>query len=186
MANGFRVQPVSKKEKMKELETYVANLSTSSKITQNMVQQLLVNHRNMASDLNKALNMLNETQYKVLALQRLADVSLEQVASTVDEIRLNDFNEASDKEDTEKQYSVGSVVKEDSIVILTSKTDTTPDRGIFSSKIKLSESGVPDLITALMDREVGARAIVKLNGEDHTIELLGIRQPPAALEESSH
>ena len=39
---------------------------------------------------------------------------------------------------------------------------------------------MPDLVTAFMGREVGAKALVKLNGIDHEVELLAIRQPPAA------
>ena len=31
-----------------------------------------------------------------------------------------------------------------------------------------------------MGREVGAKALVQLNGLEHEVELLGIRQPPAA------
>lgn len=63
---------------------------------------------------------------------------------------------------------------------MTSKTED-PDKGIFRSRIKLADCGVPDLIKAFEGREVGARAIVQLNGVDHEVELLAIKQPPKAV-----
>lgn len=184
--NGFRIQPqASKKDKIRELETYVSNLTAASRITQAMIQQLLQNNKNMGEDLNKALGMLNELQYKVLAMQKLTSVPLDKISEEVESLKLKDFNEASDKEDAQKGYSVVSVVEEDSVVILTSTTSTTPDRGIFRSKIALSESGVPDLISGLLGKSAGAKLSVKLNGEEHLVELLGIRKPPKPQESVS-
>lgn len=178
---GFRQQPQgSRKERLRELETSIQNSQMALRIQQMMVQQLMQSNKNMADDLGRALGLINELQYKLLAVQSVANLDLIALNSVANELRLKDFNEASDKEDAEGGFTVGDVVNEDSTVILTSTTDEGADKGIFRSRIKLADCGVPDLVTAFTGREVGAKAIVQLNGVEHTVELLGIRQPPKA------
>jgi hypothetical protein len=175
---GFRQQPeAGRKERLRALEKEVENLSMAVRINQMMTQQILQNLKGMKEDLGNSLGLINELQYKILAVQRVSSLDLQALADVANELRLKDFNEASDKEDAEGKYTVGTVVDERSTVILTSKTED-PDKGIFRSRLKLSECGVPDLIKAFMGREAGAKALVKLNGVDHEVELLAIRQPP--------
>jgi hypothetical protein len=185
MKNGFRQQPQSsRKEKFRELDVEVKNLAMAGRISQMMAQQLMQNMKAMHEDIGRCLGIVTELQYKVLALQKVSGLDLEQLNVVANEQRLVDFCEASDKEDTDKGFTNGTVVDEKSTIILTSTTEEK-DRSIFRSRIKLSECGVPDLIKALMGREVGAKAIVKLNGVDHDIELLAIRQPPTSDSSSS-
>lgn len=174
---GFRQESQgSRKERLKGLEVELKNSAMASRISQMMIQQLMKNMQNMSQDLGRALGLINELQYKILAIQEVAKLDTEAMNSIANQKRLKDFEEASDKEDLEQGFTIGSVVDTDSTVILTSTTED-PDKGIFRSRIKLSEAGVPDLIKAFEGREVGAKAIVSLNGVDHTVELLGIRQP---------
>lgn len=178
--NGFRQkQQESRKERLRHMEAELKNSQMAARIGQMMTQQMMQNMQNMQKDLGAAMNLINELQYKVLAVQKLTNLDVSQLGSIADELRLNDFNTASDKEDAAENYTVGTVVDAESVVILTSKTDE-PDKGIFRSKLKLSECGVPDLYRAFEGREVGAKAIVKLNNIDHEVELLAIRQPPKA------
>lgn len=177
---GFRTAPQdSRKERLRALEAELKNLSMAQRISQMMTQQLMKNSQAMQQDLGRALGLINELQYKLLAVQRVANLDMVALGTIADELRLKDFNEASDKEDAEQGFTVGTVVDADSTVILTSTTEDE-DKGIFRSKLKLSECGVPDLIKAFEGREVGAKAVVQLNGVDHTVELLAIRQPPKA------
>jgi hypothetical protein len=176
---GFRQEASpSRKERLRQMEAEAKNTSMSVRISQMLMQQMMQNMQNMSQDLGRALGLINELQYKILAIQSVANLDSEAMNAVANQKRLDHFIEASDREDKEKNFTVGTVVKEDSTVILTSTTEN-PDGGIFRSRIKLADCGVPELIAAFMDREVGAKAIVKLNGVDHTIELLGIRQPPA-------
>lgn len=177
---GFRQQPQdSRKERLRSLETELKNMQMAMRISQMMLQQSMQNMQGMKQDLGAAMGLINELQYKILGVQRLTGLDSAQLAAIADELRLKDFNEASDKEDAEQGFTVGTVVNQDSTVILTSKTEGS-DKGIFRSKIKLSECGVPDLIKAFEGREVGAKALVQLNGAEHEVELLAIRQPPKA------
>ncbi len=176
---GFRQQTQnSRKERLRELEVEVKNMAMASRISQMMTQQIMQNMKSLHDEMGRALGIISELQYKILAVQKVSGLDIEQMNTVANEQRLVDFNEASDKEDSERGFSTGDVVNEQSTVILTTKTEEK-DRGIFRSRLKLSECGVPDLIAALMGREVGAKAIVKLNGLDHEVELLGVRQPPA-------
>jgi len=180
--NGFKqTQQPSRKEKLAAIQTELKNSQMAARISQMMTQQIMQNIQNLSQDLGKALGLINELQYKILAVQKVAGLDTAALADIANELRLKDFNEASDKEDQEQNFTVGGVIGENSTVILTS---TTPgnDAGIFRSKIKLSECGVPDLIAAFMGKEAGAKATIKLNGMDHEIEILGVRQPPPAIE----
>jgi hypothetical protein len=182
MKNGFRQQPQSsRKERLQGLEVELKNMQMAARISQMMTQQIMQNNQRMQQDLGSAMGLINELQYKILGVQRLTGLDNAQLAAIADELRLKDFNEASDKEDAKDGFTVGTTVDADSTVILTSKTEDI-DKGIFRSKLKLSECGVPDLIKAFEGREVGAKAIVQLNGIEHEIELLAIRQPPKAEE----
>lgn len=183
--NGFRQKSSApRKERLKTLETKLANVEMASRISQLMTQQLMNNMKNMQEDLGRALGILNEMQYKLLAVQRLTGLDLTAMNAIANEQRLADFNEASDREDAANGFTVGTTVEANSTVILTSTTQET-DRGIFRSRIELSGCGVPELISAFMGKTVGTKATVKLNGLDHEVELLGIRNPPQASNDGS-
>jgi len=176
---GFKQQAQgSRKERLRELEIEVKNLAMSARISQMMTQQIMQNMKPMHEDLTRVTGLIQELQYKVLAAQKVAGLDIEQLNTAANEMRLADFNEVSDREDKEKGFTVGDVVNEQSIIVLTSKTEEK-DRGIFRSRFKLSECGVPDLIKAFTGREVGAKALLPLNGIEHEVELLAIRQPPS-------
>jgi hypothetical protein len=162
------------------METELKNLAMSMRISQMMTQQVMQNLQHVAQDLGKAFGLINEMQYKVLAMQKVGTFDVSEMDKLANEMRLNDFIEASDKEDKEQGFTIGTVVDENSTVILTSTTNGQADLGIFRSRIKLSECGVPDLVKALTGQPVGTKATVKLNGVDHEVELLGIRQPAPA------
>ena len=175
---GFRQQSQdSRKERLRSMETELKNSQMAARIGQMMTQQMMQNMQRMQQDLGAAMGLINELQYKILAVQRIANLDNVALSAIADELRLKDFNEASDKEDLEQGFTVGTAVDTESTVILTSKTEGN-DKGIFRSKLKLSECGVPDLIKAFEGREVGAKAVVMLNGVEHEVELLAVRQPP--------
>lgn len=174
---GFRQQPqASRKDKLRELEVKIANMEMASRINSMMTQQIVQRLNAMHEDVVRVTSISSELQYKVLAVQEVSGLDVEQMNAVANRKRLIDFDEASMKEDVARNFTVGTVVDAQSTVILTTKTEGE-DRGIFRSRLKLVECGVPDLIEAFTGREVGARALVVLNGIEHEVELLGIRQP---------
>ena len=139
---GFRQQAQpNRKERINSLETRLANLEMASRISQMMTQQLMQNIKSMQEDLGKALGILNEMQYKILAVQEASGLDLKQLNEIANVKRLKDFNEASDREDVNKKFTVGTVVDSNSTIIITSKTDGGEDEGIFRSRIELSRCG---------------------------------------------
>lgn len=182
---GFRVPPqASKKDQLNELKTELANLQMAGRVSQMMVQQLMKSVQSMSDDLGSALNQLYELQYKYNAVVKLQGLSAEELNKIGNEQRLADFNEAAAKADAKDGLTVAETVEATSIVTLTSeaKDEAGNDRGIFRSRLQLSESGVPDLIAGLTGKKVGDKVPVKLNGVDHVVELLSIRNPAPAVE----
>lgn len=180
---GFRVPPApSKNEQMRNIDTELKNLQMAGRVSQMMIQQLLTNIKSMGDDLGYALNQLSELQYKQSALEKLLNTDPTALANIANEQRLVDFDKASAQQDTKDNLIAAEAVSADSTITLRSdaKDETGQDRGIFRSRIKLSESGSPDLIAQLTGKTVGAKVQVKLNGVDHTVELLSIRTPVVA------
>lgn len=178
--NGFRLQPqASKKDQLRNLETEIKNMQMASRISQMMTQQLMQSVKGMSEDLGNALNQLFELQYKYTALQKHFNVDPETLNKIGNEQRLIDFDDASAKQDVKDGLLPADVVETDSTITITSvaKDEDGNDRGIFRSRLKLSESGVPDLITALTGKKAGDKVEVKLNGHTHLVELLSIRKP---------
>src|SRR5206468_3418799 len=104
--NGFRQQPQgSRKQQVRSLEADVKNTQMALRINQMMVQQLMQSNKNLSDDLGRALGLINELQYKVLAVQQVANLDTGALSKIANDLRLKDFNEASDKEDAEKGYT---------------------------------------------------------------------------------
>lgn len=188
MKNGFRVPPqASKNEQMRELQVELKNQEMATRISQMMIKQLMESLKSVSEDLGFALNQLSELQYNYGALQKHFNIPAETLNNLANAQRLIDFNEASAKEDIKSNLLTVDEVSADSIITLTSdaKDEEGKDRGIFRSRIKLSESGSPDLITALTGKKVGDKVQVKLNGIDHLVEVLSIKNAPVALEAST-
>jgi hypothetical protein len=184
MKNGFRTPP--KKDLQRQLSTEVENTSMAVRITQMMVQQLLENNKSMQADLNQAIGQLTELQYKVLAIQDVLNIDLKLLADRVNTRRLNDFDEAATRQDSKENLLIADVVAADSTVVITStaKDESNSDAGIFRSRLKLAECGVPTLIEGLQGKTVGTKVSVQLNGIDHEVELLAIRTPAQTTQES--
>lgn len=180
MKNGFRTPAQSsKKVKTQNIETELQNIQMAARISQMMTQQLIQSSKAMSEDLGNALNQLYELQYKYTALQKHLNLDTESLNKIANEQRLVDFDNAALKQDVKDSLCVGDEVTDESTVtITTSAQDSTGnDQGIFRSRLKLNQSGVPDLVSGLMGKKVGDKVTVKLNDLDHTVELLSIRNP---------
>lgn len=185
MKNGFRVPAEeSKKEKIRQLNAQVANLEMSTQVSQMMIKQLLTSNQNQAQDLGRALNLINELQYKLLAVQTVAKLDVNALNDEANKLRLKDFDEASDKEDATNNFTIGEKVEENSTVIITTTLENG-ETGIFRSRLSLPELGFPAIVNGLLGQSVGTKFDADLNGVKHTIELLGIRNPPPEVKEEA-
>jgi hypothetical protein len=168
-------------ERLQQHDVELKNLQVSVRMSQMMVKQMVQSFQELSQDLGKAFGLVNELQYKVLAMQSLGNFDPATLGKHVDELRLKDWTEASDAEDKAGNFAAATTVQEDSTVHITSTT-AGGEVGIFRSRIKLSECGVPALIEGFMGKQVGTKVTCQLNGVEHTVELLAVRNPPAASE----
>lgn len=180
LKRGVKLDPQpTNSQRITAMDKKIENIQVAGRLTQMMVQQLMQNVQTMSKDLGKAFGTINELQYKLLAMQSAGNFDMEAMAKKAEELRLNDFIEASDAEDVKGNFTIGDTVQDDSTVIITSTT-AGDNAGIFRSRIKLLDSGNADLIKGLTGKPVGTKVPVKLNGVDHMVELLAIRNPPPA------
>jgi hypothetical protein len=180
MMKGFRVPAqATKKEQFRSMDTEMKNLQQSVRISQMMLKQMMDNMQGMANDISNAMNQLYEMQYKYIAIKEHLNLDPSALDSIANRHRLVDFEVASAKQDTQDNLEVGATVETDSTIVITSAAvdATGADKGIFRSRLKLSECGVPSLIADLAGKQVGDRVQVKLNDVDHLVELLAIRNP---------
>jgi hypothetical protein len=180
MMRGVRQDPKpTKTEQLIALDKELKNLQMAGRVSQMMIQQLMQSVQNLSKDVAKSFGVISEMQYKILAMQSVGNFDMAAMAAKAEELRLNDFIEASDAEDKAGNFTIGDVVQEDSTVIITSTTNE--NTGIFRSRIKLADCGVPALIRDLAGKPIGTKVTCQLNGEDHVVELLGVRNPPPAV-----
>jgi hypothetical protein len=173
----------SKKDQMRQLTAELKNLQMATRITQMLIQQMGQTVQRLDQDVGRAMGLLNDLQYRTLSMLELGSTPTAAVNAKADELKLKDYNEASDAEDLAKGNTPADVVASDSIVVVTS---TAPnEKGIFRSKFKVSECGLPALSNALEGKKVGDKFQINLNGLDHEMEVLAIRTAPAPAEQTA-
>ena len=179
MKNGFRVSAqATKKDRLRSMEAEIKNTQMASNISQMMIKQLLNNIQNIGQDLNSAIGQLSELQYQMLAVRKHFNLDPKELALLANEQRLKDFEEAASKQDLQEGLLDTDVVDADSVVVLTSSVNGDADKGVFRSRLKLSETQAPQLVDALIGKRVGDVVTVKLNEDEHTITLLGVKKSP--------
>jgi transcription elongation GreA/GreB family factor len=179
MNNGFRQRASGgKKEAIRNMQTELKNMQMAMRINQMMTQQIIQQFQNAGTDIDNIMRVSNDLQYRTLAMMELLDVDTSKLEEVAERLKLKDYNAASDKEDAAKGYTVADTVGENSIVIITS--EAPGNAGIFRSKFKLSESGVPAMQQGLLGKKVGDKVKITLNNLEHEVEVLAIREEPAA------
>lgn len=179
MKNGFRQQKgKSGKQQLKELATMVQNLQMATRVMQMGMQQMGQSFQRMDTDINSAMGVLNDLQYRTLAMIDSGKFDKDKLDAAAEVLKLEDYTKASDKEDKDKGYTAADVVAEDSVVILTSECKEDKTKAIFRTKFKLDDSGNPEAQEKLKGLKVGDKAELKINGLTHNVELLGVRTVP--------
>jgi hypothetical protein len=165
---------------MDQMNKQVDAASMALRLNQLMVQQLTKQVGEMRQSLATATNMLNDFQYRMLAMQRIANIDAPALQRVTDDLKLADFDQELARKDAEdKAEVVPAVESDDDIVIITSTTpDAGGDHGILRSRIRIAETNHPDLMKAFIGKKVGDKVETELNGMKHVIEILGVRRLP--------
>ena len=171
---GFR-QP-SKPDRLSELERMTSNLQMATQVTQQLLKQILGQLELVKGDNTNTINLANDLQYRTLAMIEVGNFSKSELEKEAERLKLIDYNSASDKEDKEKGYVNDDIVKEDSIVIISSTTDSQTDTGIFRSKFPVASCPFEQLKKDLVGKKWGDRFQADLKGTMHTIEIVGVKK----------
>ena len=150
-----------------------------------MVKHLTDQFQAIQTDLGTSMGMLSDFQYRTLAMLNLGDFNVDAIDDKAEELKLVDFNKASDKEDLEKGFTLddSGLIAEDSVVILSSTTPELPeDGGIFRSKFPMSECLTPNLREDLLGSKVGEIVESEIQGVKHLITVIGLRKSPVVEE----
>ena len=187
--NGFRsgVTP-AKKDRFKELDVAIKNCEMATRLTQMMVKQLLEQMQNSRLDIDNTMGMLNDFQYRTLAMLELSGIDKKLIDKRADELKLADYMKASDAEDAAKNYvdDASGVVGEDSVVTITSSTNGDEDRGIFRSKFPMSECLTPSIKEKLMGLKLGESFEEAIKGDVHKITIVALKKKTEAKGEENN
>ena len=180
---GFRnAKKPNKNQRLDELETMIQNIQMATRVIQMGMQQMGGSLGSMEKDIGGAMGVLNDLQYRTLAMMELMQVDKDKLEDIAEGMKLKDFNDASDKEDAEKKYTIADVVEKDSVIIITSECENAPEQAIFRSKFKLDESANKTAMETFPGKKVGDKFDFDINGNKHVIEIIGIRTVPKAEE----
>ena len=176
---GQRLQPAkSGKDKMRELDVAVQNAEMATRISQMMLKQVLEQFQGLRRDVDNSMGILNDFQYRTLAMLEMSGFDKAELEKLAEKYKLADYTRASDQEDAIKGYinDDAGLIAEDSIVIITSSTNGDEDKGIFRSKFNMKECQTETLRNKLLGSKVGDVIEEEINGENHTITVLGLRK----------
>lgn len=167
------------KTKVKELEVALQNTQMALQVSQMMIKHLTDQFRATQNDLSSTMGMLNDFQYRTLAMLEIGNFDKDAIEQKAEQIKLTDFNKASDKDDELKGYIAdeAGVINEDSVVTITSHTpDLAEDQGIFRSKFHMSECLSPAVREKLLGLKLNDTVSVDLNGASHSITVISIKK----------
>lgn len=179
--------PASQKpnDRIEKLEKEVANLNMAIRISQMLLKQLMEQMQPVQQELRATTGMVNDFQYRTLALQSTLGVDLVALKTKADELKLNDWNQASDKDDEANGFTkADTATSSEDTVIISSVVAGKDDAGIFRSKVVLGQTGNQQLVEGLLNKAVGTVVDVKIGEDVHTVTLLAVRVAPVAVVEA--
>jgi len=180
MSKSRKPARVTKVEKWEQLVKQVEALSMAIRLNQMMVQNMGRAFDGVRENTVQNTSVLNDFQYRLLALQQLSGTDSQKLQEIADQLKLADFDNEVIRKDAEEQAIVADIVESDNdVVIITSTTpDVSPSQGILRSRIKIADMNQPELMASLHGKKVGDTVEAKLNETRHVIEILGVRRLP--------
>ena len=171
----------TKGQRFQETENGVQQLQMATRVNQMLVQQIGNSVTSLSKEIGELSGRQRDAQYRVLALQALLGLSLEEIDKKAEEMQVRDFGEASAKEDAAEGCTDVDFVEENSVIVLTSKVGTTG--GILRTRLKVAELGFPQLRDDLLGKKVGDTIEADISGTKHTITVLAIKNAPKKVDD---
>jgi hypothetical protein len=170
----------SKGERALETEQNMKQLQTATRVTQMLVQQIGNSVQTLSKDFGELTGRQRDAQYRVLAIQALLNLNVDEVNRKAEELQVRDFEEAATKEDLADGCTSTDLVEEDCVIVLTSKVGETG--GILRTRLRVAELGFPQLKQDLLGKKVGDTVGADINGTLHSITILDIKKMPEKVE----
>ena len=169
----------SAKDRIKELEVALQNTQMALQVSQMMIKHMTDQFKAVQNDLTNTMGMLNDFQYRTLAMLDVGNFDRDDVERKAEALKLVDFDNASLKEDDQKGYVIDTdgIVNENSVITITSHTpDLAEDQGIFRSKFPMSECLTPSLREKILGLKLNESTAVEIGGVKHNITVLSIKK----------
>ena len=178
MSKGRKPARLTKVEKFDSMTKQLETMAMALRLNQMMVQNLNKQMNSMHQDLTTATGLVNDFQYRLLALQQLSGIDTSIMQTMADSLKILDFDKESAKKDLDEEMVEIQQIEsdEDTVIISSSTPDVTPDQGILRSRIKIADMNQPQLATSLKDKKLGDEVEANLNNTKHIIRILGIRR----------
>lgn len=182
--NGRIATRPTKADRFEQMAKQVESLTMAVRINQMMAQKMAQQLTSLADGMTVNTGMLNDFQYRTIAMQKLTNISSVQLQELTDELKLIDFESESARKDAQGKFELVSKVESDAdTVIITSTTpEEQEDKGILRSRLMISDMGQPELQEKLIGKAVGDKVDAILGGVKHLIEIVGVRREPAVEE----
>ena len=168
-------------ERIQLLEKTAETLSMGVRVSQMLVQQVGQQLQQLQEQNHIKSSMINDLQYRILALQKVTGVDLEKLQVEADYFKLEEWSKASSEDSAAKKLTEAkSVSSYDSVVVFTTSTPDLKDGGIFRSKIRVSELGSATAMAEFLDKSAGDTFEVILADQKHVVTLLQVLEDNSA------
>ncbi len=169
-------------DRVEALEKQLENMAMVQQIVNSALKKVMTDSAKQDEELRTALSMLNEMQYRTLAIINVADLDRCALDREANAMRALDFEDMSNADDKDNGFVDTDVIAEDSVVTITT-TAKDPKESIFRSKFLIEGIKDVELKTKLIGAKVNDSFEAKIDGVDHTITILAVKKvaPVAAV-----
>lgn len=167
-------------ERILNLEKNAETLSMGVRVSQMLLQQFTKKMNQLEERLAFVVSLNNDLQYRLLALQKTTGVDIAALQAEADKMKLEEWEKASEDDNKARNLTKADCVSdENSIVVFTSSTpDLEEDKGIFRSKVSVSEIGTKEAKEVFVGKKPGDTFDIQLAGNKHRVELLEVYSQP--------
>jgi hypothetical protein len=183
MKKGFRESKMpSKKQQIEESQNIINDIQKGLQLMRMMMVSMNKSIQGFNADLNNTMTMMNDLQYRTLAMVKAKTFDEETLNRVAMELKIEDYERISSKDDADRGLIDAAVVSENSIVVFTSATPgQTEDKGILRTKIPVNQSPSQQFKEAIIGKEVGGFFQTTIDGINHDVTILKIKElPPKA------
>jgi hypothetical protein len=168
------------KKNFSVVESEFEQLKNSTMSNSQMIIKMFNSLGAIEKDYSLSKHLLQEYTYQFKVLKKYVSevkgFSEEQFTADVEELKLGEWNAASLRDDEAQGLEVVEEILNEQDILIFSTVVPDADKGIFRSKMSIEEVGVLEFTEKAMNKKVGDTFEVTLNGDTHTVSVLGIRR----------